>query len=219
MKTTLATMSLALGVAVAPGTAQNRTPIVSALTATIQDTFVRPLAGGNAITKTVSGQFFRDTQGRTCIVRGQIMTIQDPAAKTTVVVDMSAKIARRFVAAQSPSPGPSMGSVTGKQASQDLGTQVISGVSVKGMQFTAVLPPGAVGNLGPLTETSEVWRSDELGLTVETKSTDPASGEHTQIFTNIVTGATVDPSLFSIPVGVQVVDVQPSSRSGSQQLR
>lgn len=90
---------------------------------------------------------------------------------------------------------------------------------MKGIQFTASVPPGAVGNLGPLTRTSEVWRSDELAFTVETKSTDPINGEHTQLFSNIVAGATVDPAMFTIPAGVQVIDVQPAGQSGSQKLR
>ena len=219
MKNILIFTTLALSVGLVAATAQNRTPTLTTVTATVQDSFVRPLAGGNAITKTVSGQFYRDAQGRTCIVRGQVITIQDPSTRTVVVVDMSSKTAKRFVASQSPSPGPSMSAVTGKQAQQDLGTQVISGVSVQGSQFTVVLPAGAIGNLGPLTETNEVWRSNELGLAIQTKSTDPVNGEHTQLFSNIVTGAPIDSSLFSVPAGVQVVDVQPATRSGTQKFR
>lgn len=86
------------------------------------------------------------------------------------------------------------------------------------MQFTVVLPPGAIGNLGPIKQTSEMWRSDELALIVETKSVDPINGEHRQILTDIVVGAGVDPGLFVMPGGMQVIDIAPMSRAVSQQL-
>lgn len=90
---------------------QNRTVSVPSLTATVGDTFVRPLAGGNSITKTITGQFYRDAQGRTRTERGQLVTIQDPTTRTTVVVDMTSKTARRFTAAQPIPIGTSMSAV------------------------------------------------------------------------------------------------------------
>ncbi len=198
--------------------AQSKTPTVPPLTATVEDTFVRTLANGNSVTKTVTGQFYRDAQGRTRIERGQLVTLQDPTTGTTVVIDLSSNAARRFTAPHPVSATPSMSTVAGRPPHQDLGTQVISGVPVKGVQSVVTLPPGAIGNLGPITETSEVWYSGSLALAVETKSTDLLNGEHTELFTNIVSGASVDPALFSVPGGVQITDVQPSSRSGSQKL-
>lgn len=210
----IASLSLAM--------AQDHKVSILSLTATVQDTFTRKLVDGNVVTKTVSGQFYRDSEGRTRTERDQMVTIQDPTTRTIIVIDARSKVARRFTA---PAPrsaatsGPSMSGATRRQEHKDLGTQVIEGVVTRGQEFSVVLPPGAIGNLGPLKQTLEVWHSDELALAVKTVSNDPVNGERVQIYRNIVKGVQVDPSLFRIPPNVQVVDVAPAAHSGSQRLR
>lgn len=202
--------------------AQDRAVSVPSLTATVEDTFTRKLADGNVITKTITGQFYRDSQGRTRTERDQMVTIQDPTTRMTAVIDTRSKVARRFIA---PAPGPastsgsSMSTVTRRQDHQDLGSQLIEGVSAHGTEFSVAVPPGAVGNLGPLKQSSEVWRSDELALAVKTVSRDPVNGERVQVYRNIVKNARVDPALFKIPAGVQILEVAPATQSGSQKLR
>ncbi len=201
------------------GVGQSFAPSIPALTATVTDTFVRTLPSGNLVTNTVTGQFYRDSQGRSRTERGQMVVIQDPVARTSVVVDLTSNTARRFSAGPRTNPGPSMTDVAGRPAREVLGTQMISGFPTKGFRSTVVVPPGAVGNLGPLSQTIEVWRSDALALTVELKTTDELSGEHTQLYSDIATGTQVDPSLFAIPAGVEVIEVQPAAQAGSQRLR
>ena len=45
---------------------------------------------------------------------------------------------------------------------EDLGHQVIEGVTVKGTRTTTVIPAGAIGNEQPITVTSEEWLSPDL---------------------------------------------------------
>ncbi len=198
--------------------AQNRTTAVPSLTVTVQDTFIRTLPDGNTITKTVTGQLYRDSQGRTRIERGQLVTIQDPTTQTTVVIDFKSSSGRRFTSSSKAPSGPSMSAVTDRQIYHDLGTRIISGIKVIGKQFMVALPAGSLGNREPISQSSEIWRSEELGLVVQTTSADLLNGEHTQLLSNIVPGAHVDATLFTVPAGVQVADLQPESQSGSQKL-
>jgi hypothetical protein len=111
-----------------------------------------------------------------------------------------------------------MGDVAKSNAYQDLGTQIMFGVATRGAQFSVVVPPGAVGNLGPLTQTSEVWRSEELGIAVKTVSKDPLNGERTQVFKDIVKEPNLDSSLFEVPGDFQVVDIASEPNIGSRSL-
>ena len=221
------TLNVLVGFAFAglAGSAQN-VPNLKAFSATVEDTFTRTLADGNIVTKTVTGQYYRDAQGRSRLERGQIITIKDPTTRTVAIVDSSTNTVKRFVASPSPeatssSTAVSMGDATAHHpARTDLGTRVLSGVPVKGTRATFTIPGGAIGNLHPLTQTTEIWRSDDLAVAVEVKSIDPINGEHIQVFTNIVTGVTVDPSQFAIPAGAQITDVQaPQKNAASQRLR
>ena len=45
---------------------------------------------------------------------------------------------------------------------EDLGEQVIEGVTAKGTRTTTVIPAGAIGNELPITVTSEEWFSPDL---------------------------------------------------------
>jgi hypothetical protein len=188
------------------------------LTATIEDTFTRKLVDGNVITKQTTGRYYRDTVGRTRIERGHIVTINNPTDRTIVVIDTISGTAKRFRRPDQPpssSVAQSMSETTKRKTYRDLGTQVIEGVVTRGAEFSVVIPPGAVGNLGPLTQTSEVWRSEELGIAVKTVSNDPLNGERVQMYKNIVKGADIDSSLFVVPDDIQEVDVVPDAIKGS----
>jgi hypothetical protein len=86
---------------------------------------------------------------------------------------------------------------------EDLGEQVIEGVTVKGTRTTIVTPAGAIGNEQPITVTSEEWLSPDLKVLVMTKHADPRSGETTYRLTGITRGEP-DPSLFELPAGVTI---------------
>jgi hypothetical protein len=198
--------TISVGLAAAQQHPQSVTP----LTATVQDTFTRNLAGGNAVVNQVTGNFYRDAQGRTRTERQNLVTVQDPAAHTLTIIDLTAGVARQFTAPQGTAGGPSMSAALGKNSGKDLGVQSIQGVPARGTRLTSVLPVGAVGNLLPITQVAEFWVSDSLNLIVMEKTDDALQGEHVQVYTNIVAGAAVAPSLFTVPSSMQLVQVAPA---------
>lgn len=96
--------------------------------------------------------------------------------------------------------------------SEDLGTQTIEGVTARGHRTTQTWPVDSVGNDRPIVVVFENWFSEQLGMPVLTKNTDPRRGETTTSLKN-VSLAEPDPSLFQPPAGYQVVD-----ESGSFQM-
>jgi hypothetical protein len=81
---------------------------------------------------------------------------------------------------------------------EDLGQQVIEGVTATGTRTTTVIPAGAMGNEQPVRIVSEQWFSPDLQLLVLTKYSDPRTGETTFRLSNIARGEP-DRSLFVVP--------------------
>jgi hypothetical protein len=88
---------------------------------------------------------------------------------------------------------------------EDLGTQVIEGVSAQGARTTRTITAGEIGNEKPIEIVTEVWTSPDLKTIVMSKRTDPRSGEQTFRLTNI-TRAEPDPALFTIPADFKTVE-------------
>jgi len=151
-----------------------------------------------------------------------LVQIEDPLAGYIYVMDEMNKVAHRVKAqgTQQHNMEPMMrradgrGSPTGATATQqrpntptqeDLGTQMIDGVSVHGTRMTTVVPTGAQGNDGPITITRDTWYSPDLNLIVRTVSNDPRSGTQTVGIANL-TRDNPDPNLFMVPADYQIVD-------------
>jgi hypothetical protein len=96
----------------------------------------------------------------------------------------------------------------GVTTKEDLGSQVIEGVTVNGTRSTTVIPAGAVGNEQAITILSEQWFSPDLEMLILTKHSDPRVGETTYRLTNVVR-AEPDRSLFQVPADYAVKDRQP----------
>ena len=60
---------------------------------------------------------------------------------------------------------------------EDLGVQVMEGLSVQGKRITRTVPAGQAGNDRPLETVTETWYSQELQTMVMSKTTDPRSGQ------------------------------------------
>jgi hypothetical protein len=114
------------------------------------------------------------------------------------------------VAAQPPHPAASTPSsaLTEKPApkvridavfhDEELEPQQIEGLLATGKRSTHTIPAGFAGNDRPITITSEVWSSPELGVTLVSKSSDPRIGEMvTRMFH--IDRSEPDPALFQIP--------------------
>lgn len=198
------------------------------ITATISDTYVKNLTGGNTVTHTVTGTFYRDQDGRIRIERDRQISIQDPVAGFSAVMDTSARTARKLLTPQRaslasaaaskslapppagggpgisstapPAGGGAPGPTVSRPAPVDLGKKVVSGYLASGKQFTTTVPVGAVGNILPIITTSEVWIAGELHLPVMLKTSNSLNGDHTTVYDNInVVTTQLDPGLFVIP--------------------
>jgi hypothetical protein len=93
----------------------------------------------------------------------------------------------------------------GQVSVEDLGSQTMEGVLVKGTRTTHTISAGQIGNEAPITIVSEVWTSPELKTVVYSKRSDPRIGEQAFRLTNIVR-AEPNPSLFTVPADFRIVD-------------
>jgi hypothetical protein len=93
----------------------------------------------------------------------------------------------------------------GQVTTEDLGSQTMEGVLVKGKRTTHTIPAGQIGNEAAITIVSEVWTSPELKTVVYSKRNDPRVGEQTFRLTNIVR-AEPSPSLLTVPADFKIVD-------------
>ena len=129
-----------------------------------------------------------------------------PIAGTTYLLRVQQRTARLIpVVKQTPinpnvaqKPVAHADGVRPKPTSEDLGTQSFFGVLAAGKRTTTIFPEGYFGNDRPIQMVSEVWVSDELGLTLLEKHSDPRIGE---LITRVTSLDRVepDPALFQIP--------------------
>lgn len=92
-------------------------------------------------------------------------------------------------------------------STESLGSEIIEGVSVEGQKTTRTFPVDSIGNDRPVVSVSEHWFSNELRMTVLSKTSDPRTGETTMRLRNI-NRSEPDPALFSVPPDYQIVDDQ-----------
>lgn len=90
--------------------------------------------------------------------------------------------------------------------SEDLGMQMIDGVSAHGTRVTTTIPVNAQGNDRPLVTVFEHWYSDELRMDIRSKRSDPRNGETTENVTIDLTES--DPSLFRPPADYAITEPQ-----------
>jgi len=91
----------------------------------------------------------------------------------------------------------------GGTRTEDLGTQVVEGVTAQGVRTTRTISAGEIGNEKPIEIVTEVWTSLDLKTVILSKRSDPRFGEQTFRLTNIVR-AEPDPALFTVPADFKV---------------
>jgi hypothetical protein len=199
------------------------------------DEIKQTLADGTHIDRTMPVvKMYRDSMGRTRTERslrglgtqsgsaqGPIMVeINDPVAHKRYTFNSEEKIAHRqklpsgparpsFPAGARPAmsspPAPFPSQVGRTTTTEELGNQIMGGVTVQGRRTTTTWPVGSMGNDRPITTISETWFSPELRMAILSKVDDPRSGEHTHRVVRISRGDP-DPSLFGPPAGYVVKD-------------
>jgi hypothetical protein len=87
-------------------------------------------------------------------------------------------------------------------AGEDLGTKNMEGVIAQGKRNVETIEAGAIGNDRPIQVVNEHWFSEELGMMIYSKRSDPRTGEEVFRVTNIRRG---DPPayLFQAPAGAE----------------
>lgn len=88
---------------------------------------------------------------------------------------------------------------------EDLGVQDMEGVRVRGTRTTHTIPANQIGNDRDIVSTTETWFSDELQMTVFSKTVDPQFGETVYRITNL-RRTEPDASLFRIPAEFKVME-------------
>jgi hypothetical protein len=198
------------------------------------------LADGNVIDRKVQSNVYRDSQGRTrrettftgvgpLAASGQarsMVTIHDPVASTAYVLHTDTKIAEQLpVPPQRPKNPENLQSkfdahfqqeiANGTLKKEDLGTQVINGVSAQGTRYTRVIPAGQIGNANAISVVNEQWYASELQLVVKIVRDDPRLGQVTYTLTNIQRSEPAT-SLFAVPSDYTVKQavVHSNSRRG-----
>lgn len=179
------------------------------------------LADGSHITRKTETNLFRDSLGRvrrevTFPAIGPLATsgqsksfvlINDSVAKESFILHPDTKTAEKMVKPSGKMNGPAKNMMGyWKQRpiedpsikTEDLGTQMIAGVSAQGTRHTRTIPAGQIGNEKTITIVSERWYSDELQMVVMSKRSDPRFGDTTYILKD-VHRQEQPASLFAVP--------------------
>jgi hypothetical protein len=155
---------------------------------------------------------------------GPIITITDPSSGVFTTLDPERRVAirsprpsdrpfRTFTGARgaarlggAPPPLPPLqGQLVpqGDVRTESLGMNDIEGVRAEGTRVTVTIPAGAIGNQLPIAVVTERWYSPELQIVVQTRRSDPRTGETVYRLTNIVR-AEPPPDLFQIPADYRI---------------
>lgn len=173
------------------------------------------LQNGTLITHKTYNLIARDSQGRThnearnwmdlttgAEPRLTRIELYDPATRLRTNLYPITKIARQWplgtpgpVAAPSPQAAPTTKPETTRE---NIGTDTIEGLPVRGVRVSQTYAPGSLGNDRPLTVVTEYWYSETLRLNLLTKRSDPRYGEQTVRVTELVRREP-DAALFAIP--------------------
>ena len=191
---------------------------------------VQLLGDGTRISHKVSGSVNRDTDGRTrreeAGVEGKkSITIFDPVAAVSLSLDSSSKtVAKHAVhvpADRSASAtdvhrqggpgrgGPGQGKDRATRSGghnrivEELGNQAMEGVPAQGRRTTTTIPAGTMGNDRDIKIIDEVWFSPDLQVVVQSRHSDPRTGEVTYKLSNI-RRSDQPHTLFEAPADYQV---------------
>jgi hypothetical protein len=171
------------------------------------------LGDGNHITRKTQANVFRDSQGRIrkeVTLSGfgpmaasggakSFVVISDPVAKANFVLHPDTKVAEQMDDSRREMKWMAQGGAfqekirarqeaeiaSGNLKKEDLGTQVISGVSTQGTRLTRTIPAGQIGNEKPILIVHETWFSNDLQMVVMSKRSNPWGGDTTYTLTNI----------------------------------
>jgi hypothetical protein len=176
--------------------------------------FTQTLASGDHIQKTTTASIARDSQGRTRVDRslaavGALSATAGGQARAIMIHDVVAGVSYALNPASK--TGTSM-QIRARPAgseqtrvrrsstaakTEDLGTQVIQGISVQGKRVTRAIAAGQEGNEKEIDIVTETWYSSDLQAVVQSKTSDPRFGETVYQLTGL-SRVEPDPALFAV---------------------
>ena len=171
---------------------------------------VSQLQDGTQITHKTYNMDARDSAGRTRNeMRNWIgsdgseprltrIELYDPAIRTRTDLFPLTKLARQWVlspAGQTVTSAPT--SPKPETTREEIGTDTMEGLPVKGVRVTQTYPVDAIGNDRPFSVVTETWYSADLRINMLTKKTDPRYGVQTVRVTEL-DRQEPDPALFAI---------------------
>lgn len=197
--------------------------------ADIEVATVTTLSDGNQLQKSATEQFYRDSQGRTRLENGNMITINDPVAHQVLVVDMVNRTVQKIVSPPAPvtagptaealarSPEmiakPAQNQAQQPQPGTNLGVKNIDGFDAEGKETVSTIPANSnLGNKLPIQRTTRIWKSPTLNLPILVEIDDPVHGHITMKYKNLQAGVLLDPILFEAPAGFTVIDRKAVSR-------
>jgi hypothetical protein len=141
--------------------------------------------------------------------------IFDPVASKSYVLDAGSHTARSMpVPAERANARQFRNSAAAK--TEDLGTQVIQGVSAQGKRVTRTIPAGKEGNEKEIDIVTETWYSPDLQVVVMSKTSDPRFGDSLYQL-NAITRTEPNPALFAVPSDYTVKEGRPFLRGRAAQ--
>jgi hypothetical protein len=193
------------------------------LTAVAEVESTQTLDDGSTVTKKTINNIARDSQGRIYNERREMVAedfqgvpplmsghIYDPTTRLNTFLDPSTKLARQSIFSEPMRQGPTAVNARGVE-SQDLGTQSMENVVVRGLRMTRTISAKSSGTGKPVTVTDEIWYSDELHLNMLVKHDDPRTGQQTVTITH-VNRSEPAAEMFDVPADYKVVDETPAAR-------
>jgi len=173
-----------------------------------------PLVGDYVVTKlnesgspvTTTSRFYRDSEGRTRLDEGKLVTISDPVAAATIYLFPEERTYLRQ--SWDPAPGEqertsSEGTLETTESSR--GYKSIEGWLTEGRQYEIVIPAGSkLGNKLPVAKQATIWFSRDLQIPVSIEIADPNNGPSSHRYANIVADTEPHRALFQVPDGYEV---------------
>jgi hypothetical protein len=161
-------------------------------------------------------------QNKTALKNFQPKRVSNEPPKTADgKVDLAAVLKTEVATIHMTSTSEGFGSNTGTSVSiikdskdENLGTQMIEGISAEGTRRTTTIPAGQIGNELPIVIAFERWYSPELQVTVMSTRSDPRTGTTTYKLTKIIRGEPA-PTLFQLPPDYTLSDLTSGARDHS----
>jgi TonB family protein len=178
---------------------------------------VSQLQDGTQITHKTYNLDARDSAGRTHNEMRNWITAEDeeprltrvelydPATRTRTDLFPLSKLARQWVVGGAAQATPVAGTAKPETTREEIGTDTIEGLPVKGTRVKQTYATGAFGNDRPLTIVTEYWYAAELRLNLLTKRTDPRYGVQTVRVTELQRQEP-DAALFAIGEAYKIVN-------------